>query len=61
MKLATQLDAARDEKGAGRAFGRLKHLTVYGYFTSKRVEDEVLHTRMFFDGYHGNVPFTPAV
>jgi len=63
LKLATELDAARYEKGnaAGRAFGRLKHLTVYGYFTSKRVEEEVLHMRMFFDGYHGNVPFTPAV
>jgi glucoside 3-dehydrogenase (cytochrome c) hitch-hiker subunit len=56
------LDALRDDRaGAGRAFGRLKRLTVYGYFTSKAVQVNVLNTRMFFDGYHGNVPFTPAV
>lgn len=60
--LMTQLDAARGDKdGAGHAFGQLKHLTVYGYFTSKPVQDNILKTRMFFDGYHGNVPFTPAV
>ena len=61
-ELLTVLDAARrDKKGAGLAFGRLKTLTVYGYFTSKAVHDDVLKTQMFFDGYHGNVPFTPAV
>ena len=61
-ELLTALDALREDKtGAGRAFGRLKRLTVYGYFTSKPVQVNVLKTRMFFDGYHGNVPFTPAV
>jgi gluconate 2-dehydrogenase gamma chain len=61
-ELLTALDAARDDKqGAGRAFGRLKGLTVYGYFTSQPVQQKVLKTRMFFDGYQGNVPFTPAV
>jgi Gluconate 2-dehydrogenase subunit 3 len=60
--LVTQLDRSRrEETGAGHAFGQLKHLTVYGYFTSKPVQDDILKTRMFFDGYHGNVPFTPAV
>ncbi len=57
----TALDAARgDATGAGHTFGRLKALTVYGYFTSAPVERDILKTQMFFDGYHGNVPFTPA-
>ena len=61
-ELLTALDAARgDTAGAGLAFGRLKALTVYGYFTSQRVEREVLKLQFFFDGYHGDVPFTPAV
>jgi glucoside 3-dehydrogenase (cytochrome c) hitch-hiker subunit len=61
-ELLTALDAARDDKqGAGLAFGRLKGLTVYGYFTSQPVQQKILKTRMFFDGYQGNVPFTPAV
>lgn len=60
--LLTALDAARvDTGGAGHAFHRLKALTVYGYFTSKPVQQDILKTRMFFDGYHGDVPFTPAV
>jgi hypothetical protein len=57
--MLTTLDAARhDASGAGLAFGRIKALTVFGYFTSQRVQQDVLHTRMFFDGYHGDVPFT---
>jgi hypothetical protein len=62
VELLTALDAARGDKaGAGLAFARLKALTVYGYFTSQRVEQDVLKWQMFFDGYHGSVPFTPAV
>lgn len=62
VELVTALDAARGDKaGAGLAFARLKALTVYGYFTSGRVEEEILKVRMFFNGYEGNVPFTPAV
>jgi hypothetical protein len=62
VELMTALDAARGDKtGAGLAFARLKALTVYGYFTSSRVEQEVLKMQMFFNGYQGNVPFTPAV
>jgi hypothetical protein len=62
VELLTALDAARGDKaGAGLAFGRLKALTVYGYFTSARVEQEVLKLQMFFNGYQGSVPFTPAV
>jgi len=59
--LLTTLDSARDAKtGAVLAFNRIKALTVYGYFTSKPVQQNILKTQMFFDGYHGNVPFTPA-
>jgi hypothetical protein len=62
VELLTALDAAREDKaGAGLAFGRLKALTVYGYFTSARVEQEILKLQMFFNGYQGSVPFTPAV
>lgn len=60
-ELLSALDAARGDKvGPGFAFGRLKALTVYGYFTSEPVQRDVLKTQMFFDGYHGDVPFTPA-
>lgn len=61
VDLLTSLDAVRaDESGAGHAFGRIKALTVYGYFTSQRVQQSLLKTQMYFDGYHGDVPFTPA-
>jgi gluconate 2-dehydrogenase gamma chain len=57
----TALDKARTDKtGAGHAFGRLKALTVYGYFTSAPIQQDVLKTQVMFDGYHGDVPFTPA-
>lgn len=62
VELLTALDGARGDKaGAGLAFARLKALTVYGYFTSQRVEQEILKVQMFFNGYQGSVPFTPAV
>jgi Gluconate 2-dehydrogenase subunit 3 len=62
VELMSALDAASTEKtGAAFAFRRLKALTVYGYFTSKRVEQDILKMQMFFNGYQGNVPFTPAV
>jgi hypothetical protein len=48
-------------RGAEHAFARIKALTVYGYFTSKPVQQDILKTQMFFNGYNGNVPFTPAV
>ncbi|MFL5508250.1 MAG: gluconate 2-dehydrogenase subunit 3 family protein [Gemmatimonadaceae bacterium] len=58
----TGLDAKRPQKtGAVHAFERIKALTVYGYFTSKPVQQDVLKTQMFFNGYDGNVPFTPQV
>ena len=62
VELLTALDAANSEKtGAAFAFRRLKALTVYGYFTSLPVEQDILKIQMFFNGYQDNVPFTPAV
>ena len=62
LELFTTLDVKRTDKtGAGHAVVRLKALTVYGYFTSRVVQQDILKTRMFFNGYDGNVPFTPAV
>jgi Gluconate 2-dehydrogenase subunit 3 len=59
--LVASLDETRaDKTGAGHTFGRIKALTVYGYFTSKPVQRDVLRTRMLFDGYHGDVPFSSA-
>lgn len=61
-EVVTSLEAVNADKlGAGLAFARLKALTVYGYFTSRPVQQDILKTRFFFDGYDGNVPFTPAV
>jgi hypothetical protein len=61
-EMLTALEAAREDKaGAGYAFGQLKGLTVYGYFTSEPVQVDILKTQMFFNGYDGNVPFTPRV
>ena len=60
-QLVTALDTARREpSGGGFAFGRLKAMTVYGYFTSQVVDEQVLKTQLFFDRYRGDVPFTPA-
>ncbi len=62
VELMTALDTATTEKtGAAFAFRRLKALTVYGYFTSKPVEEDILKVQMFFNGYQGSVPFTPTV
>jgi gluconate 2-dehydrogenase gamma chain len=62
VELMTALDGASGDKtGGGLAFARLKALTVYGYFTSKPVEQDILKVQMYFNGYQGNVPFTPAV
>lgn len=61
-ELLTELDGRRQEKsGAGLAFAQLKSLTVYGYFTSRVVDEKILKTQIFFNEYQGDVPFTPAV
>ena len=50
------LDAMRDAQGgAGRAFGELKRLTVYAYFTSETVQKNVLETVMWPGRYDGCV------
>jgi glucoside 3-dehydrogenase (cytochrome c) hitch-hiker subunit len=36
-----------------RTYTRLKGLVVHGYFTSEPVQQDVLHTRMFFDRFQG--------
>jgi hypothetical protein len=60
-ELVASLDNVRaDKTGAGHTFGRIKALTVYGYFTSMPVQRDLLKTRMYFDGYRGDVPFTSA-
>ena len=53
------LDAMRDARdGAGRAFGELKRLTVYAYFTSEPVQKNVLRTVMWPGRYDGCVSVT---
>lgn len=50
------LDAMRDAQGgAGRAFGELKRLTVYAYFTSETVQKNVLKTVIWPGRYDGCV------
>jgi len=50
------LVAMRDaQAGAGRAFGELKRLTVYAYFTSETVQKNVLKTVMWPGRYDGCV------
>jgi hypothetical protein len=59
LALMRTLDATRgDGSPAGRVFGRLKALTVFGYFTSERVTKEVLKTRTSFRAFDGCAPVT---
>ena len=52
----TALDGAREaSEGAGFAFGHLKRLTVYGYFTAEVVQASVLKTTMWPGRYDGCV------
>jgi glucoside 3-dehydrogenase (cytochrome c) hitch-hiker subunit len=54
------LDGARDSSdGAGRAFGELKRLTVYGYFTSELVQKNVLKTNIWPGRFDGCVTVGP--
>jgi len=58
LTLMRTLDASpRDEEeGAAAAFGRIKALTVYGYFTSELVSKEVLRTQVYFEDFDGCAP-----
>ena len=52
LALLRALDSERSASaGAGHAFGRIKSLTVYGYFTSQVVQRDVLKTQMAFATY----------
>ena len=42
-----------DEVRRGDRPARLKSLVVHGYFTSERVQRDVLHTQMFHDRFQG--------
>jgi hypothetical protein len=55
--LLRTLDAERaGPSGAGHAFGQVKSLAVYGYFTSEAVQRDVLKTQMFFAAFDGCAP-----
>ncbi|MFN0180488.1 MAG: gluconate 2-dehydrogenase subunit 3 family protein [Gemmatimonadales bacterium] len=55
--LLTELDGGRAEPAsAEQAFGRIKSLTVYGYFTSKRIQAEVLETVIIPGRFDGCIP-----
>jgi hypothetical protein len=55
--LLRSLDAERAAtSGAGHAFGQVKSLAVYGYFTSEAVQRDVLRTPVFFSAFDGCAP-----
>jgi hypothetical protein len=55
--LLRALDGERTQAtGAGHAFGRIKSLAVYGYFTSEPVQRDVLQVQMFFTAFNGCAP-----
>jgi hypothetical protein len=55
--LLRTLDAERAAtSGAGHAFGQVKSLAVYGYFTAEAVQRDVLKTPMFFAAFDGCAP-----
>lgn len=57
VEVMKTLDADRHaQEGAGKAFGQIKDLTVFAYFTSERVTKEVLKSRMYFSTYNGAAP-----
>jgi hypothetical protein len=56
--LLRTLDAdRRATTGAGHAWGRIKALTVYGYFTSEVVQRDVLKAQVFHEAFQ---PCAPA-
>lgn len=53
----TELDATTGGPGsAEQAFGRIKSLTVYGYFTSKQIQVEILKTAIIPGRFDGCIP-----
>jgi hypothetical protein len=59
--LMDSLDVPRDHQAPEvRGWARLKGLTVHGYFTSERVQKEVLKTVILPGRFDGNVPMNGA-
>ena len=58
LDVLTGLDSAatREPGSAEDAWARLKSMTVYGYFTSRVVQEEVLHTVVLPGRFAGCVP-----
>jgi len=55
--LLESLDGKSGPKGSAEdAFARLKQLTIYGYFTSERVQKEVLETVIIPGRFDGCIP-----
>lgn len=49
------LDAPADRRTAqARTYAQLKRLVVHGYFTSERVQQDVLHTMTFHERFQGS-------
>lgn len=57
---AAQDDAARAASAARAAYTRLKGLVVHGYFTSQRVEREVLRVRTSYPKFDGAADHRPG-
>lgn len=49
----------QEARAARAAYRRLKGLVVHGYFTSQRVEREVLHVRLAYPTFEGAADFAP--
>ena len=53
-EVITTLDSPVDRRTVeARAYARLKGLVVHGYFTSARVQQDVLHSTMFYERFQG--------
>ena len=56
-ELLLTLDSQRNaSRGAGYAWGQVKSLTVFGYFTSEVVQRDVLQTQMIFAAFEPCAP-----
>ena len=59
QEVVTALDAPADRRTVeARAYSRLKSLVVHGYFTSERVQRDVLHSQMFHERFQGAADHT---
>jgi hypothetical protein len=59
-EIMTALDRPADRQAPeARAYTRLKQLVVHGYFTSERVQKEVLKTEIMPGRFEGNAPMPP--